>query len=164
MKVAIAGGIGVTRNTEPNWSGIGRCGEISAVNAMELLFTPCIYQDIPALFLQQISQSDPTAVQFIIQAQAGFPVAADDSRAACQREVATPATLPPRTQPGGKIRRSRAGSSLPSPRSVFAQTRGSHHRRTPSLADRSDESGGANERRQVAQRTKQWRTNLKYNC
>jgi transposase len=46
----------------------------------ELLFTPAIDQDIHALFLQQIADSDPQALHVIIADQAGFHLRPDDAR------------------------------------------------------------------------------------
>lgn len=66
--------------TRYQWGYLHEAMEVAGANAMELLFTPCIDQDVHVLFLQQISQSDPTAVHVIIQDQAGFHVEAADPR------------------------------------------------------------------------------------
>jgi hypothetical protein len=47
---------------------------------VDLLFTPAIDQDIQAVFLRQIGESDPAARHLIIQDQAGFHRRGDDPR------------------------------------------------------------------------------------
>ena len=54
--------------------------EVDGATALELLFTPCIDQDVHALFLQQIGQSAPAALHVVIQDRAGFHLPADDPR------------------------------------------------------------------------------------
>lgn len=66
--------------TRYKWGYLHEAMEVDGANAMELLFTPCIDQDVHVLFLQQISQIDPAAVHVIIQDQAGFHVSAADPR------------------------------------------------------------------------------------
>jgi hypothetical protein len=53
---------------------------MDATNQVELLFTPCIDQDIHALFLAQISQSDPEALHVVTADQAGFRLPPTDPR------------------------------------------------------------------------------------
>jgi putative transposase len=62
------------------WGYLHEAMEVDGANAMELLFTPCIDQDVHALFLGQISRSDPHAVHVIIQDRAGFHLPAADAR------------------------------------------------------------------------------------
>lgn len=66
--------------TRYQWGYLHEAMEVAGANAMELLFTPCIDQDVHVLFLQQISQTEPDAVHVIIQDQAGFHVSAVDPR------------------------------------------------------------------------------------
>ena len=66
--------------TRYQWGYLHEAMEVAGANARELLFTPCIDQDVHVLFLQQISQSDPTAVHVVIQDQAGFHIGANDPR------------------------------------------------------------------------------------
>lgn len=66
--------------TRYKWGYLHEAMEVDGANAMELLFTPSIDQDVHVLFLQQISQTEPQAVHVIIQDQAGFHVRAADSR------------------------------------------------------------------------------------
>ncbi len=54
--------------------------EVDETNRVELLFTPCIDQDIHALFLTQISQSDPEALHVVIADQVGFHLQSADPR------------------------------------------------------------------------------------
>jgi transposase len=62
------------------WGYLHEALEVDGANRMELLFTPAIDLDIHALFLQQISQSDPAAFHVVIQDQAGFHLRAGDAR------------------------------------------------------------------------------------
>ena len=62
--------------TRYQWGYLHEAMEVDGANAMELRFTPCIDQDVPVLFLQQISQTEPDAGHVIIQDQAGFHVSA----------------------------------------------------------------------------------------
>ena len=66
--------------TRYQWGYLHEAMEVDGANAMELLFTPCIDQDVHVLFLKQISQTEPDAVHVIIQDQAGFHVGAADPR------------------------------------------------------------------------------------
>jgi hypothetical protein len=62
------------------WSYLHEALEVDATNPVELLFTPCIDQDIHALFLTQIGQSDSEALHVVIADQAGFPLRPNDPR------------------------------------------------------------------------------------
>lgn len=53
---------------------------MDGAHAVELLSTPAIDCDIPALFLQQIVHSDPTAIHVFIADQAGFHLPEADGR------------------------------------------------------------------------------------
>ena len=66
--------------TRYQWGYLHEALEVDGPNRVELLFTPAIDQDIHALFLHQISQSDPAAVHVIIQDQAGFHLREGDAR------------------------------------------------------------------------------------
>lgn len=66
--------------TRYKWGYLHEAMEVDGANAMELLFTPCIDQDVHGLFLQQISRTEPDAVHVIIQDQAGFHLSATDPR------------------------------------------------------------------------------------
>jgi transposase len=66
--------------TRYQWGYLHEAMEVAGANALERLFTPCIDQDVHALFLRQISQTEPDAVHVIIQDQAGFHVSAADPR------------------------------------------------------------------------------------
>lgn len=47
---------------------------------VELLFTPAINQDVHALFLNQIAESDPESLHMVVMDQAGFHMQAEDAR------------------------------------------------------------------------------------
>lgn len=66
--------------TRYQWGYLHEAMEVDGANALELLFTPCIDQDVHALFLCQIGQTDPQALHVIIQDQAGFHLPATDQR------------------------------------------------------------------------------------
>lgn len=66
--------------TRYQWGYLHEALEVDGANKVELLFTPAIDQDIHALFLRQISESDPAARHVIIQDQAGFHLRAGDPR------------------------------------------------------------------------------------
>ena len=79
--------------------------EVDGPNRLELLFTPCIDQDVHALFLQPLAATEPTAMHVAIQDQAGFHLPPDDLRLP-KNPPPTPApTLQSGAQPGGKTRR-----------------------------------------------------------
>ena len=58
--------------TRYQWGYLHEALEVDGAHAVELLFTPAIDRDIHALFLQQIADSDPSALHIVIQDQAGF--------------------------------------------------------------------------------------------
>lgn len=66
--------------TRYQWGYLHEALEVDGDHKMELLFTPAIDQDIHALFLTQIAQSDPAALHVIIQDRAGFHLRNDDPR------------------------------------------------------------------------------------
>lgn len=66
--------------TRYQWGYLHEAMEVDGANALELLFTPCIDQDVHTLFLRQISRTDPQALHVIIQDQAGFHLRAADAR------------------------------------------------------------------------------------
>jgi hypothetical protein len=66
--------------TRYQWGYLHEAMEVDGANRLELLFTPCIDQDVHALFLQQLSAVEPAAQHVVIQDQAGFHLPADDVR------------------------------------------------------------------------------------
>ena len=66
--------------TRDQWGYLHEALEVDGAHASELLFTPAIDRDIRAIFLQQIADSDPTALHVVIQDQAGFHLPTDDPR------------------------------------------------------------------------------------
>ena len=66
--------------TRYQWGYLHEAMEVDGANKLELLFTPCIDQDVHALFLRQISQTEPAALHVVIQDQAGFHLPEDDAR------------------------------------------------------------------------------------
>jgi len=74
------GRVHVPYATRYEWGYLHEALEVDGDNHVELLFTPAIDQDIHALFLTQIAQSDPAALHVVIQDQAGFHLRGDDLR------------------------------------------------------------------------------------
>jgi transposase len=66
--------------TTYKWGYLHEALEIDGANDSQLLFTPAINQDIHALFLNQIAQSDPVSLHVVIQDQAGFHLGPNDAR------------------------------------------------------------------------------------
>jgi transposase len=66
--------------TRYQWGYLHEALEVEGANRLELLFTPCIDQDVHALFLQQLGATDPDALHVVIQDQAGFHLPAHDPR------------------------------------------------------------------------------------
>ena len=66
--------------TRYKWGYLHEALEMDAQNRCELLFTPAIDQDIHALFLRQIAESDPEALHIVIEDRAGFHLGAGDAR------------------------------------------------------------------------------------
>lgn len=66
--------------TRYQWGYLHEALEVDGENKTELLFTPSIDQDVHALFLKQIGESDPLSRHLIIQDQAGFHLKNTDHR------------------------------------------------------------------------------------
>ena len=66
--------------TRYQWGYLHEAMEVDGANRLELLFTPCIDQDVHALFLQQLSATEPAALHLVIQDQAGFHLPENDPR------------------------------------------------------------------------------------
>ena len=66
--------------TRYQWGYLHEALEVDGEHKTELLFTPAIDRDIHALFLKQISQSDPLALHVVIADQAGFHLPEADPR------------------------------------------------------------------------------------
>jgi len=54
--------------------------KVHGAHRTELLFTPAIDRDIHAVFLEQIADSDPSALHVVIQDQAGCHLPSNDPR------------------------------------------------------------------------------------
>jgi transposase len=54
--------------------------EVDGAHRVELLFTPSINQDVHAVFLKQIAESDPDSLHVIVMNQAGFHMKQEDGR------------------------------------------------------------------------------------
>jgi len=66
--------------TRYKWGYLHEALEVDGAHAVELLLTPSIDQDIHAIFLRQIADSDPQALHVVIADQAGFHLSTDDPR------------------------------------------------------------------------------------
>jgi transposase len=66
--------------TRYQWGYLHEAMEVDRDHRMELLLTPCIDQDVHAVFLRQIADSDPQALHVVIADQAGFHLPAADPR------------------------------------------------------------------------------------
>lgn len=66
--------------TRYQWGYLHEALEVDGAHAVELLFTPAIDQDIHAIFLKQIADSDPQALHVVIADQAGFHLPRHDLR------------------------------------------------------------------------------------
>jgi transposase len=66
--------------TRYKWGYLHEALEVDGACKTELLFTPAIDRDIHALFLKQISRSDPQALHIVIADQAGFHLPEADPR------------------------------------------------------------------------------------
>ena len=66
--------------TTYKWGYLHEALEIDGANDAQLLFTPAINQDIHAVFLKQIADSDPDSLHVVIADQAGFHLRAGDTR------------------------------------------------------------------------------------
>ena len=71
---------------------------MDGAHAVELLFILAISRDIHALFLRQISNSDPTALPVVIADQAGFHLPQDDGRLPANLRLLPLPPLQPRAQ------------------------------------------------------------------
>ena len=63
--------------TRYEWGYLHEALEVDGANRAEFLFTPSISQDVHAVFLEQISQSDPSSLHVVIADQAGFHLKKD---------------------------------------------------------------------------------------
>jgi transposase len=66
--------------TTYKWGYLHEALEIDGAHDTQLLFTPAINQDIHAIFLRQIAESDPNSLHVVIMDQAGFHLRASDER------------------------------------------------------------------------------------
>jgi transposase len=66
--------------TRYQWGYLHEALEVDGGNRLELLFTPCIDQDVHALFLQQLGATEPAALHVVIQDRAGFHLPENDPR------------------------------------------------------------------------------------
>lgn len=66
--------------TRYEWGYLHEALEVDGANRAEFLFTPSIDQDIHAVFLKQIGESDRASVHVVIADQAGFHLKNGDSR------------------------------------------------------------------------------------
>ena len=66
--------------TTYKWGYLHEALEVDGAHDTQLLFTPAINQDIHAIFLQQIADSDPDSLHVVIMDQAGFHLRAGDLR------------------------------------------------------------------------------------
>jgi len=78
--------------TRYKWGYLHEALEVDGEHRSELLFTPHIDQDIHALFLRQISESDPQGLHVVIADQAGFHLKQNDARIPANMKVLS---LPP---------------------------------------------------------------------
>ena len=66
--------------TTYQWGYLHEALEVDGAHRAELLFTPSINQDVHAVFLKQIAESDPDALHVIVMDQAGFHMKQEDGR------------------------------------------------------------------------------------
>lgn len=66
--------------TTYKWGYLHEALEIDGAHDSQLLFTPAINQDIHAIFLQQIADSDPDSLHVVIADRAGFHLRTGDER------------------------------------------------------------------------------------
>ena len=66
--------------TTYEWGYLHEALEVDGAHRVELLFTPSINQDVHAVFLKQIAESDPDALHVIVMDQAGFHMKQEDGR------------------------------------------------------------------------------------
>jgi transposase len=65
--------------TKYQWGYLYEALEVDGANAAELLFVPAVDKEVSAIFLRQISASDPTARHVVIWDQAGFHPQPDEA-------------------------------------------------------------------------------------
>ena len=70
----------VPYKTTYQWGYLHEALEVDGAHRVELLFTPSINQDVHAVFLKQIAESDPDALHVIVMDQAGFHMKQEDGR------------------------------------------------------------------------------------
>ena len=66
--------------TTYQWGYLHEALEVDGAHRVELLFTPSINQEVHAVFLKQIAESDPDALHVIVMDQAGFHMKQEDGR------------------------------------------------------------------------------------
>jgi transposase len=66
--------------TTYQWGYLHEALEVDGAHKVELLFTPSINQDVHAVFLKQIAESDPASLHVIVMDQAGFHMKQEDGR------------------------------------------------------------------------------------
>jgi transposase len=66
--------------TNYQWGYLHEALEVDRRHSVELLFTPKINQDVQAVFLKQIAESDPQSMHVVIMDQAGFHMKEEDQR------------------------------------------------------------------------------------
>ena len=66
--------------TTYQWGYLHEAMEVDGAHKVELLFTPSINQDVHAVFLKQIAESDPDSLHVVVMDQAGFHMKQEDGR------------------------------------------------------------------------------------
>ena len=66
--------------TNYKWGYLHEALEVDGSHSVELLFTPTVNQDVHAVFLKQIAESDPQSTHVVIMDQAGFHMKSGDER------------------------------------------------------------------------------------
>ena len=66
--------------TNYKWGYLHEALEVDGKHSVELLFTPTVNQDVHAVFLKQIAESDPESMHVLIMDQAGFHMKRGDER------------------------------------------------------------------------------------
>ena len=79
--------------TRYKWGYLHEALEVDGARACELVLTPAIDQDIHAIFLKQIADSDYTALHVVIADQAGFHLPEDDVRLPANLRLLPPPAL-----------------------------------------------------------------------
>ena len=73
--------------TNYKWGYLHEALEVDGSHSVELLFTPTVNQDVHAVFLKQISESDPQSIHVVIMDQAGFHMKKGDERMPSNVEI-----------------------------------------------------------------------------